>query len=681
MPLITESIGRVLGRRYRLVSPLGTGASAHVFLAEDVSLRRRVAVKVLQPGLAKDPGFLRRFEAEARSVASLNHPHILRVFDWGEDAGGPYLVLEYLQGGSVRGILDRGFRLSHAQAALLGATAADGLAYAHARGLVHRDVKPANLLLDEEGRVRIADFGVARALAEAAWTEPAGAMVGTARYASPEQAQGRRVDGRSDVYSLALVLYETLVGEVPFAADTTMATLMARVDAPLPRHPALGPLDDVLARAAAPDVSDRLDAAQLAARLGAAAASLPPPAPLPGTSPVTTGGGPVRPERANPLTGDRTAVVPVVPVAPVAPLEPEPPAAAPSTLVAPATGGAPPGEVFDIDAIEARGAQPPAAEAEQAAAGPPPPPPVRRARRARWPWIVVAVVAAVALAAGAVLAIRSQVFTPSRPVPRLTGRTVASARHAADAAHFHLAVAAAVRSLTVPAGSVVTQDPPAGTLRKEGSTVRVVPSAGLPTVSVPSLSGLGLTCTTAGKLLAQDHFTTDCPALLAYSTTVPANQVINWSYDGKLNPSSAPYGATIAIAVSKGKPPVPVPAVAGDGSYTQAAASLQAVGLAATEVQTYSTTVPAGHVVGTSPAAGTTVTVGSTVKVVVSKGPQVVTVPTTSGMTVQAATNALQQAGLTVGAVYGPAGGHVFTSVPPAGQQLTRGTPVAVYTA
>ncbi len=676
MPLITESIGRVLGRRYRLVSPLGTGASAHVFLAEDVSLRRRVAVKVLQPGLAKDPGFLRRFEAEARSVASLNHPHILRVFDWGEDAGGPYLVLEYLQGGSVRGILDRGFRLSHAQAALLGATAADGLAYAHARGLVHRDVKPANLLLDEEGRVRIADFGVARALAEAAWTEPAGAMVGTARYASPEQAQGRRVDGRSDVYSLALVLYETLVGEVPFTADTTMATLMARVDAPLPRHPALGPLDDVLARAAAPDVSDRLDASQLAARLGAAAASLPPPAPLPGTIPVTTGGGPARPEGASLLTGDRTAVVPVVPVVPP---EPESPAAASSTLVASGTGSAPPGEVFDIDAIEARGAQP--TSAGRAAAAPPPPPPVRRARRARWPWIAVALVAAAVLAAGAVLAVRSQVFTPSRPVPRLTGRTVASARHAAEADHFHLAVAGAVHSLTVPAGSVVTQDPPAGTSRKEGSTVRVVPSAGLPTVSVPSLSGLGLTCTTAAKLLAQDHFTTHCPALLAYSTTVPANQVINWSYDGKLDPGSAPYGATIAIAVSKGKPPVPVPAVAGDGSYTQAAASLQAVGLAATEVQTYSTTVPAGHVVGTSPAAGTTVTVGSTVKVVVSKGPQVVTVPTTSGMTVQAATNALQQAGLTVGAVYGPAGGHVFTSVPPAGQQLTRGTPVALYTA
>ena len=178
MPLISDSIGRVLGKRYRLLSALGTGASAHVYLAEDVSLQRHVAVKVLQPGLAADEAFLKRFRAEARSVASLNHPHVLRVFDWGEDNDEPYLVLEYLGGGSLRDLLDRDVRLSHAQAAALGADVAQGLAYAHVRGLVHRDVKPANLLFDEEGRVRIADFGVARALAEAAWTEPAGAMVG-----------------------------------------------------------------------------------------------------------------------------------------------------------------------------------------------------------------------------------------------------------------------------------------------------------------------------------------------------------------------------------------------------------------------------------------------------------------------------------------------------------------------
>jgi len=281
MPLITESVGRVLGKRYRLLSAVGAGASAQVFLAEDVTLRRHVAVKVLQPGLADDEAFLKRFRAEARLVASLNHPHLLRVFDWGEETGEPYLVLEYLGGGSLLDLYERGTRLSPSQASLLGAHVARGLAYAHSRGLVHRDIKPANLLFDEEGRVRVADFGVARALAEAAWTEPAGSLVGTARYASPEQAQGSTLDGRADVYSLALVLYEGMTGEVPFVSDTTVGTLMARVGRPLPVHPGLGPLQEILSWAANPQPADRPQAADLALRFEAAIRALPAPQPLP----------------------------------------------------------------------------------------------------------------------------------------------------------------------------------------------------------------------------------------------------------------------------------------------------------------------------------------------------------------------------------------------------------------
>src|ERR1700721_2496751 len=142
MPLISDSIGRVLGKRYRLRSALGTGASAHVFLAEDVSLPRHVAVMVLQPGLASDEAFLKRCGAEARSVASLNHPHVLRVFDWGEDTDGPYLVLEYLGGGSLRDLLDRGGRLTPSQAPPLGAEGAGGLAPAHAAGPAPRPPHP-----------------------------------------------------------------------------------------------------------------------------------------------------------------------------------------------------------------------------------------------------------------------------------------------------------------------------------------------------------------------------------------------------------------------------------------------------------------------------------------------------------------------------------------------------------
>ena len=278
---MADQVGRVLGGRYRLIAPIGSGASALVFLADDTRLRRRVAVKVLHHGLADDESFSRRFRAEAHSAAALNHPNVVAVYDWGEDDGEPYLVTEYLDGGSLRGMLDDGRRLSVSQALVVGLEAARGLDYAHKRGFIHRDIKPANLLFGEEGRLRVGDFGLARALAEAAWTEPAGAMIGTARYACPEQARGQLVDGKGDVYSLGLVLIEAVTGRVPFTADTTIATLMGRIDTPVEVPEQLGPLRPVLERAGRPDPAERPDAGELATRLLAASQQLERPAPLP----------------------------------------------------------------------------------------------------------------------------------------------------------------------------------------------------------------------------------------------------------------------------------------------------------------------------------------------------------------------------------------------------------------
>ena len=184
----TDLAGRMLDGRYLLRAPIGTGASGRVYEAHDVKLRRRVAVKVLHEALASDAGFLRRFQTEAQVAASLHHPNIVTVHDWGTDGELPYMVLELLEGGSLRSMLDAGTLLTVPQAAHVGRDVARALDYAHRRGIIHRDVKPANLLFDEHGGVRIADFGLARALAEASWTEPAGALFGTARYASPEQA-------------------------------------------------------------------------------------------------------------------------------------------------------------------------------------------------------------------------------------------------------------------------------------------------------------------------------------------------------------------------------------------------------------------------------------------------------------------------------------------------------------
>ena len=224
---VADLTGRVLAGRYRLLAPIGAGASGRVYVADDVRLKRRVGVKVLHLALAEDAGFLRRFRAEAQVAASLNHPNVMAVYDWGED-DVPFMVLELLTGGSLRGLLDADARLSPSQATHVGRQVTSALEYAHARGVVHRDIKPANLLFDEHGIVRVADFGLARALAEASWTEPAGAVVGTARYAAPEQATGAPLDGRADLYSLAVVLVEAVTGTVPAVADTAIGTLAAR---------------------------------------------------------------------------------------------------------------------------------------------------------------------------------------------------------------------------------------------------------------------------------------------------------------------------------------------------------------------------------------------------------------------------------------------------------------------
>jgi serine/threonine-protein kinase len=469
---IVDHVGRVLGDRYRLVAPVGTGASAHVFLADDVSLRRRVAVKVLHAALADDESFLRRFRAEAQAAAALNHPHIMRVFDWGEADDGPYVVLEHLAGGSLRDLLDRGVRLTPEQAVHVGLQAARGLEYAHRRGLVHRDIKPANLLFDDEGRLCIADFGLARALAEAAWTEPAGAVLGTARYASPEQAQGSSVDGKADVYALALVLVEVVTGRVPFATDTTIATLMARVGATLDPPAELGPLGPVVQQAAAPETADRLDSAALVAALDQVAAELPAPEPIPVA-----------------VAGDATV-----------------PVAIPKDLTEHGTTRAP---LYDHEADPAPALSPAAVR-----------------RRRRWPWIALATVIALLAAAGAAYAV-IEASKPTHAVPSLRGKTVEQARAEVADEKFKVRVSRQEFHETAPAGEILDQDPSSGKL-KEGDTIKVVVSQGASPRHVPELAGLDEAAATAR--LTTDGFVPKVAR--RYDETVAKGAVLDWQPRG-----------------------------------------------------------------------------------------------------------------------------------------------------
>jgi len=272
--------GDELGGRYRLVRDIGRGGSATVFEATDLTLERQVAVKVLHRNLSSDPKFLERFRSEARSAASLSHPNVMAVYDWGED-DVPFLVMEILSGGSLRSMLDDGAVLTPSQTIALGLDACRGLQYAHAQDLVHRDITPANLLFGDDSRLPIADFGLARALAESGWTEPGKDLVGTARYASPEQAQGMRLTGASDVYSLGLILVEALSGSVPFSADTMLGTLTARVESDVPIPDVPERLADALRAMTQRDPEQRPTSKQAGTLLLKAAEGLPRPKPLP----------------------------------------------------------------------------------------------------------------------------------------------------------------------------------------------------------------------------------------------------------------------------------------------------------------------------------------------------------------------------------------------------------------
>ena len=679
---IADHLGRVLGGRYRLLAPIGTGASAHVFLAEDVRLRRRVAVKILHPALADDEAFLRRFRAEARAAAALNHPHVMAVFDWGEEADGPYLVSEYLGGGSLRAVLDRGRRLSQSQALMVGLEAAKALAYAHGRGLVHRDIKPANLLFDEDGRLRIADFGLARALAEAAWTEPVGAILGTARYASPEQVRGVPVDGKADVYSLAVVLVEAVTGRVPFATETTVATLVQRLERPLEAPPELGPLAPVVARAGRPDPTERLDAISFAAALQAVAPELPAPEKLALAGPAafdenhlaSLAGDPTD-LGSVPVTNGKTTVTPPPPVPPA-------PAAPPAV---------------DADATRAIPSPAPAAAAATSVIAIPdaaPPPKTRKERRAeqaevtavlvsrkgrrrrRWPWVVLLVIAMLgAGGAGAMLLAGDPV--PSHPLPDVTTKDRATAEGMLRALKFDVGIDERYIDATAP-GIVTEQNPKAGTgtdgkplTLKEGRKVTLVVSKGPPPTAVPDLTGM-----TEAQAVAAIKNVGHVPGDITrpYDEDVPAGQVMAWTHKGE----SPPKGATVDLTVSAGPAPRIVPSLAGL-TYDQAVAALDAKGLKATRApdQYNDDDSTAGKVVAASPSQGSTAKRGDTITLSVSKGrPEV---PSLNGLSVDDAKAKLAAVGLTLGGTYGPGGGKVFLSTPGSGTKVKPGSSVDIF--
>jgi serine/threonine-protein kinase len=252
-------VGQTLGR-YRIIEPLGEGGMAYVYKAFQSGLERVVAIKVLPEFYLRDERFLTRFQREAQAIAQLSHPNILPVYDFGREGNLTYIVMQYVEGGTLKDKMDQ--VLSFEEVGGLLGQVADALDYAHKQGILHRDVKPTNILIEREQRVLLSDFGLAKMVGSQVHITTTGVGIGTPAYMSPEQGQGEAVDARTDIYALGVVMYEMITGRVPFRAETPMAVIIKHVTAPLPLPRTINPavpesLEQVILKALAKNKVDR----------------------------------------------------------------------------------------------------------------------------------------------------------------------------------------------------------------------------------------------------------------------------------------------------------------------------------------------------------------------------------------------------------------------------------------
>jgi eukaryotic-like serine/threonine-protein kinase len=667
--VFTENlVGHVLDQRYALNDLVGVGGSARVYRAEDRRLRRMVAVKVLHASFADDEGFVRRFRQEAEALAPLSHPNIVTVFDVndGENASGepPFLVTEYLSGGTLRELLDNGHRLTPSQATRIGLDAARGLAFAHARDLVHRDIKPANLIFGDDQHIRIADFGLARALADSGRTEHDGAPVGTARYLSPEQAAGTPADGRSDVYSLALVLVEAVTGTVPFTAETRDGSSYLRRQNSIEAPFELGPLGRVVEAAGKLNPADRLDATGLVQALEEIAKTLPKAeafsldgsrlaskADLVDRDPTRHAGmgGAKSTVKINTIDAARLSTVPLADSA--------------ANKAAKKTG------IFDLaldedhrdnSATDSSYSAPNGSGTESGQGKP-------KKERSGWK-IPAAVFTVLSLAAGGVgFAVSRRI--PTHLVPMLRGKTIAEARKATLPLRFEVNQSDAVFS-EVPKGQIIEQQPSVGERLAEKKIIAVTVSKGAEPIAVPDLNGL--TQDTATGTLRALRLRVGAFALTEPSTTVEAGKVIRWTPTGEVLPDTE-----INLVISAGLPTIAVPKFAG---LTEAEiAAVAGSDFIITVVKT-ANDAPKGTVYGSEPKAETVVNRGSEVKVFVSTGPAFATVPNIIGLLPAEASARLRAAGFRIGNTIGPADQPVLHTRPLRNTRVRRNTVVTLYT-
>lgn len=693
-------VGRLLDGRYRILSRVARGGMASVYEATDTRLDRTVAVKVMHPGLGDDQEFAQRFVREARAAARLNHPHVVGVYDQGDDTSDGtdtvFLVMEYVPGHTLRDVVRKEAPMAPRRALSLIEPVVSALAAAHRAGLIHRDVKPENVLIADEahgGRVKVADFGLAKAVsADTQHTATGGVLIGTVSYLAPELVVDGRADARADVYATGVVLYELLTGRKPHEGESPIQVAYRHVHHDVPMPSELEPgvpdyVDALVARATSRDRDQRpadatvllhhLHRVELALREGLAsdpelAADL-----LPRKAPVA----PV--DAADAAAGAESTMTEPFDAGALALLTEVDPRESglvddgtPDRTTALERHTAPDAPVDAPVTEPMRATGPPAASAptrpSAAPSRPAPVPTTARRRSVRGP---LALLLAVLLVAG--IGIGAYWFGWERytTTPPVLGLDEVAARGELEDAGLEAEAGEPAYSENVEAGLVIATDPDPGGKVLDGGTVVLTLSLGPERYDVPPLEGQ--TEDQAQDALAATNLAFGS-SKARWSETVPEGQVIRSS--PKAGTTLKP-GATVDLVLSRGRKPFEVKDWTGkdiDGVRS----ALGERDLEVSVSEEYSDTVASGDIISQDPPPGTTVFRGDTVSFVVSLGPELVEVPRVRAMGVEAATELLEGLGFQVRTEQADnylGLGFVFSSDPDQGDEVPKGSTITLY--
>lgn len=584
-------VGRTFNNRYTLTERVGLGGMAEVYRAKDNVLGRTVAVKVMLPQYAADPTFTKRFRQEAASAANLQSPYIVSVYDWGLDGETYYIVMEFLRGTDLKTAINERGAINQRKAAEIGSQIAQALTVAHEGGVIHRDIKPQNIMIQPDGNIKVMDFGIARA-GDAGLSQTA-TVLGTAHYVSPEQAQGKELTGASDIYSLGVVLYEATTGKLPFDGQDAVSVAVKQVnEIPAPPstiNPNIDPgLEAIIMKALEKDPNKRFkDAAEMRHVLNDFLAG----------RPINLG---------EDISGLKTQVM-----GGVAPMQNG------TAVMSPVAGSQATGNFTQV------GPRTYSAEDEAEAA--------KKKKRNTIIGVIVALLCIIGIA-GAVFALNGS--GDKVAVPDVTNKPIAQARTTLEQAGFKVGTETEVYSSTVSAGNVVSTDPQAGEQAQKGATIKINVSKGTEQITVPDLKGKS--ADDAQKALSEAGLNGQ-QGDAVFSDDVAEGMVAGQDTSAG---SNANKGDTVVYHLSKGSEKVTIPNVVGM-TQAQATSKLESAGFAVSTTTETSKDVDKGNVTKQSKTG--TAAKGTTITITISSG--LGEVPNVVGMSESKAKETIDKSG------------------------------------